>query len=98
MGVNSDTAHPNSNTLSGNHLEGSSLITQRINNFVTEHRPKAVCDKCICEVLDYYSSANSALITEALGTTPDFDRRHGQCALCKNERIVIRANRTKCPT
>ena len=80
--------------LSGNHWEGSSLIAQRINDFVTEHRPNAVCDKCICEALYYYSSADSALITEALGTTPDFDQRLGQCVLCQNERLVIRANPT----
>jgi hypothetical protein len=85
-------ACPNSYTLSGNNSEGSSLIAQRINDFVTEHRPNAVCDKCICEALDYYSSADAALIAGALGTTPDFDRRLGQCVLCQNERIVIRAN------
>jgi hypothetical protein len=91
-GCSTSIAGPNSYTLSGNHWEGSSLIAQKINDFVTQHRPNALCDKCICEALDYYSSADAALIAEALGTTPDFDRRRGQCVLCQNERMVIRAN------
>lgn len=70
------------------------LIAQQVNNFITEHRPDAVCDKCICEAMNFNSHAHAAQITGALGTTSDFDRRQGQCSLCKNERIVIRANRT----
>jgi hypothetical protein len=71
----------------------SSPVANRINDFITGHCPNAVCDRCICEALDFYSSAQVAQITEALGTTSDFNRRHGQCVLCKNERIVVRANR-----
>jgi hypothetical protein len=77
-----------------NASEISSPIANRINDFVSGYYPNMVCDRCICEELDFYSSAQAAQITEALGTTSDFDRRHGQCVLCKNERIVIRANRT----
>jgi hypothetical protein len=80
-----------------NASEISSPIANRINDFVTGYYPHMVCDRCICEELDFYSSAQAAQITEALGTTSDFDRRHGQCVLCKNERIVIRANRTSKP-
>jgi hypothetical protein len=87
-------ACPNSYTLSGNHWEGPLRIAQKINDFITEHRPNALCDKCICEALDYYSSADAALIAEALATTPEFDRRRGKCVLCQNEGIVIRANPT----
>jgi hypothetical protein len=74
-------------------MEGSAPVAQRINDFITGHFPNTVCDRCICEELDFYSSAQAVQITEALGTTSDFERRHGRCVLCKNERIVIRANR-----
>jgi hypothetical protein len=66
-------------------------LARRINDFVTGHCPDLVCDRCICEALDFYSSAQAAQITEALATTSDFERRHSQCALCNNERIVVRA-------
>jgi hypothetical protein len=74
-------------------MDVSAPVAQRIHDFLAGNYPNAVCDRCICEALDFYSNAQAALITGALGTTSDFDRRHGQCALCKNERIVVRANR-----
>jgi hypothetical protein len=77
-----------------NEWEASSPVAQRINDFIARHFPNAVCDRCICEALDFYSNAQAVLITEALGTTSDFDRRRGECVLCRNETIVIRATRT----
>lgn len=67
------------------------LVAQRVNDFITQQRPKAVCDKCICDAMGFVSHAHSAQITGALGTTSDFDRSKGSCATCKNERVVIRA-------
>jgi hypothetical protein len=76
-----------------NACEVSPPIAQRINHFISGHFPNAVCDRCVCEALDFYSSAEAAQITDALGTTSDFDRRRGLCVVCKNERIVVSANR-----
>ena len=73
--------------------EVSPPIAQRINDFIAGHFPNAVCDMCVCEALDFYSSAHAAQIADGLGTTSDFDRRRGQCVVCKNERIVVSANR-----
>lgn len=70
------------------------LVAQRVNEFITKHSPKAICDKCICEAMGFNSHAHAAQITGALGTTSDFVRGHGECMLCKNERVVIRAHRT----
>jgi hypothetical protein len=74
-------------------MEVSVPVAQRIHDFLAGNYPNAVCDTCICKALDFYSSAQAALITGALGATSDFGQRHGQCVLCKNERIVIHANR-----
>ena len=69
------------------------LVAQKINDFITSRRPDAVCDKCIVESLGLTVSAHAAQITAALGTTSDFVRERGDCSLCKNERMVIHAQR-----
>jgi hypothetical protein len=66
-------------------------VAQRINDFITSHRPKWICNKCIMEALGLGQHAHVAQNTIALGTTSDFDRETAQCGLCKNERLVIRA-------
>jgi hypothetical protein len=76
-----------------NASEVSPPIAQRINDFIAGHFPNAVCDRCVCKALDFYSSAQAAQITEALCTTSDFDLLRGLCVVCKNERIVVSANR-----
>ncbi len=67
------------------------LVAQKINDFITSHRPAAVCDKCLVESLDLTTQAHSARITAALGTTSDFVRERAECSLCKNVRVVIHA-------
>ena len=75
--------------------EVSPPIAQRINDFIAGNFPNAFCDRCVCEALDFYSSAQAAQIADALGTTSEFDRRRGLCVVCKNEKIVLSANRTR---
>lgn len=70
------------------------LVAKQVNDFITSHHPNAVCDSCICKAMDFNSHAHAAQITGALGTTSDFDRQLGECVICKNERIVIRATRS----
>lgn len=70
---------------------GDRHVAQRINEFVTAHRPEAVCNKCIMFALGLTQNAHVAQNTIALGTTSDFRREEDQCSLCKNTRIVIRA-------
>lgn len=69
-------------------------VAQRISDFIALQHPRAVCDGCICKELDFYSTAQAAQITEALGTTSDFDRRSGQCMRCERIKMVIRAAAT----
>jgi hypothetical protein len=68
-------------------------LARRINDFISCHRPDAICDRCICKALDFHSIGQIASIVEALGTTSDFDRRPGKCILCENEAIVVRTER-----
>jgi len=70
------------------------LVAQRVNDLMTSQRPQAICDKCICNELKFNSHAHAAQITGALGTTSNFDRTRGNCSMCKNDRIVIRALQT----
>ena len=70
------------------------LVAQRVNEFITNHHPSAVCDECIMGALKLSAPAHAAQITAALGTTSDFERGIGECVLCKSNRKVIHANRT----
>jgi hypothetical protein len=70
------------------------LVAQKINDFITTHGAP-VCDGCIVDALNLTAHAHSAQITAALGTTSDFTRQRAQCSVCKNERIVIHASRSK---
>lgn len=66
------------------------LVAQRINEHLTFEKPKAWCDGCIVKSLSLTANAHSAQITAALGTTSDFVREKGECAMCGDERVVIR--------
>ena len=64
-------------------------IAQKINDFVTARQPKAICDECIGKALNL--STQTSQMTAALGTTSDFVREKGICAICKNKKVVIRS-------
>jgi hypothetical protein len=72
----------------------SVLVAEGVNEFIKQQRPGAVFDLCIVDALKLSAPAHAAQITAALGTTSDFNRAVGECALCKNKRKVIRANMT----
>lgn len=65
-------------------------IAQRVNSFITEKRPDAICDDCIAASLNLSRRQQSARVTGALETTSDFDRQIGICTLCRDEKKVIR--------
>ena len=67
------------------------LVAQRVSDWISEQRPKAVCDNCIVTALNLTMQAHAAQITATLGITSDFKRGKGQCSFCRNERTVIRA-------
>jgi len=65
-------------------------VPQRINDFITSHKPDAICNKCIASGVGLTNdAAHPAQITGALATTSDFTQERGQCALCKDTKKVI---------
>jgi hypothetical protein len=68
------------------------LVAQRVNDLITA-RGQPICDGCIVNALGLTNHAHSSQITAALGTTSDFVREQAECAVCKNERLIIRPKR-----
>ncbi len=65
-------------------------VPQRINDFITSHRPKPVCNKCIADGIGLINAgAHPAQVTGALATTSDFTQEMGTCSLCKATKKVI---------
>lgn len=66
-------------------------VPQRINDFITLHRPHFVCNKCIAAAVGLTNdTAHPAQVTGALATTSEFVQEHGTCSICKNNKKVIR--------
>jgi hypothetical protein len=66
-------------------------VPQRVNDFNTKHRPKAVCNSCIAAGVGLINNtAHPAQITGALGTTSDFVEGPGTYSICKGSKKVIR--------
>ena len=66
-------------------------VPQRINDFITAHKPDALCNRCIARGVGLTNdAAHPAQITGALATTGDFTQEQGVCAMCKGSKKVIR--------
>ena len=66
-------------------------VPQRINDFITDKRPAAVCNKCIADGLGMVNNtAHPAQVTGALATTNDFVQEQGRCSICHDNKKVIR--------
>ena len=67
------------------------IIAERVNQFITQRRPAAICDACIASALALrHQQANR--VTMALGTTSDFVRDQGTCVDCgKEQKVTQRA-------
>lgn len=68
-------------------------VAQQVNDLITSLRPAWICDNCIVEALGLTTSAYSAQITAALGTTSDFVRAEGICMTCHDRKMVIHAKK-----
>lgn len=65
-------------------------VSQRINDFISSQRPKAICNVCIADGVGLTNkTAHPNQVAAALETTSDFDRRRGICGLCGKEALVI---------
>ena len=65
-------------------------VPQRINDFVTSHRPNPLCNRCVAYGAGFKNEAYPAQITAALATTSEFVQEPGTCFLCKRDKKVIR--------
>jgi hypothetical protein len=65
-------------------------IAQRVNDYITQGKPRAYCDDCISDALKLSRRQQSARVTGALETTSDFDRVEDECATCAGVKKVIR--------
>jgi len=66
-------------------------VPQRINDFITSHKPAPVCNKCIAVGVGLANdAAHPAQITGALATTSDFTQEPETCSICKGSKKVIR--------
>ena len=69
-------------------------IGERVNSFITERRPDAICDDCITEQLCLGHRYQAQIISDALATTDSFQRVSGTCSVCGSKKKVInRASR-----
>ena len=65
-------------------------IAERVNKFITKHKPDAFCDDCIAEQLDLSRRQEANLVTITLATTDNFQREIDNCSLCREVKKVIR--------
>ena len=74
-------------------LGGRMSVPQQVNDFITSHKPKPVCNKCIADGIGLTNNtAHPAQITGALATTRDFMQERGTCVICKSSKKVIRSS------
>jgi hypothetical protein len=66
-------------------------VPQKINDFITQHRPQPVCNKSIAVGVGLSNdTAHPAQVTGAFATTNDFVQEYGIYSICKNSKKVIR--------
>ncbi len=66
---------------------------ERVYRFLRERTPAPLCDDCIAEGAEVSPRQQINPITASLGLTTDFDKVHGTCSLCKNDKLVTRSLR-----
>jgi hypothetical protein len=83
--------------MSGQPFRTSSTTTggtnpTRVYRALRERTPEAVCDDCLAEETGVGRQSVNPW-TEILGLTTDFDKKHGKCSVCQNEKLVTRSLR-----
>lgn len=71
-------------------------VLERVADFIKAGRGNAYCDRCLSDALklttDHQNNQHANRKTRELVKQPFFERGNGKCALCKNDRKVIRYN------
>jgi hypothetical protein len=66
-------------------------VLDQVRDFIIRHAPKGVCDDCIADGLKLSVRQHANHKTRELENLNDFDRRVGECAVCKRtDKKVIR--------
>lgn len=68
-------------------------VPERIHKFLTSRTPDAVCDDCVADRAEVSPRQQVNPIVSALALTTDFERNHGECAICKRNKLVTRSLR-----
>jgi len=60
---------------------------------LTERTPNRLCDDCLAELAGISPRQQVNVIARTLALTTDFDRAHGKCSECGDEKLVTRSLR-----
>ena len=63
---------------------------EKVFKFLRDHTPAPICDDCIAKGINARREPVNVM-TAVLGLTREFDKRHGTCSLCKNDKLVTRS-------
>lgn len=65
-------------------------VLERVRGFLARMAPMAICDDCIADELELTVRQHANRKTVELQKSREFDRRIGECAMCKRSKKVIR--------
>jgi hypothetical protein len=65
-------------------------IPERIYAFLKRIAPKAICDDCLAKEAGVSQRQTVNTVASTLALTAEFDRRNGDCSICKNQKLVTR--------
>lgn len=67
-------------------------VAERINDYLTR-RPVPLCDDCLAKAVGLSQRQHAATISQALGTTRDFNRYNGSCTDCdgSQKKVIARS-------
>jgi hypothetical protein len=69
-------------------------VAERVADLLRSKRPESLCDYCIAKLLDLKKRQQANQATNALEHSADFVRQVGECSVCHEDRMVIRARAT----
>lgn len=65
-------------------------VLDDVEHLIRSRAPEAVCDDCVTELLELTIRQHANHKTRRLAEAPMFDRRPGECSVCKKTKRVIR--------
>lgn len=65
-------------------------VAERVVQYINEQAPAALCDACIAKATKLARSQQAYHVTNVLELTRDYTREEGECAHCKDVKLVTR--------